>query len=36
MDIEITYSPKEGIVCKNATGLIFFLGGEPPKTEARG
>jgi hypothetical protein len=34
MDIQITYNPKEGIVCKNATGLVFFLGGEPPKVEA--
>jgi hypothetical protein len=31
MDITITYTPKGEIVCKNPTGLIFYLTGEPPK-----
>lgn len=35
MSIAITYTPKDGIVCRNETGLVFYLSGEPPKTEAR-
>lgn len=31
MTIQITYTPKGEIVCKNRTGLVFYLTGEPPK-----
>jgi hypothetical protein len=33
MNIEVTYTPKGEIVCKNTIGLVFFLTGEPPKGE---
>ena len=35
MDIQITYTAKGDIVCKNTIGLVFFLTGEPPKPETR-
>lgn len=35
MDISITYTRKGEIECKNPTGLVFYLTGEPPKADAR-
>lgn len=31
MDLEITFTPQGEAVCTNASGMTFFLTGEPPR-----